>query len=444
MLEVLVNRLDRCEHALMTETSIGDMYLYTPTPIPKINRICELDLICDSNQIENKPNALSFNIDNVADVMFNRINNFAQLSLDGKRADKKFDFIIKNVPIIIDPRTESFYFKIPKSKNNYVKDGILNLNSFPQKIKDIFSETNSQNHNSSWLEIKDNKLILLMVGYFATYQSRCKASIILPPAPLIDGRSSLTLKIANEINEKTKTFTIRRGAAYSAYYLPLHYKVFDNSKMIDYIYYSIKNAIDKQQRIIFLKILWYEYLNKNSIRRKRFSNLLTKIDLLKQQTNDGFLVFLLDAGSEGLPTLANGVDGYIEPMGGHIGVIRGKKISEDEANDLDKYTNKRHGSYLNPITREFIPFEDTLEIYKDNKNRLPCGCPSCVKYEGKLSYETPTLQWNLDRRIHTVNVRRRETNKLFNSIQGKNIRDVSFKLLECGDKNLLDLLPNYI
>lgn len=436
--EILINPLNKVDHASITETEIGEKILYTPTSIPKIKTNMDFDLICTNPYLEEKTSAVCFNINSVKSIYQERRKISAQFTLEMESVDKGSERIFKEVPIIIDPMTELFYYDMKTRTNGQpMRNTIFDLGKFPEKLKELFSKSNSKNHNIIWNKVKDSNLTLSLLDWYITTQTRYKADIILPPTPMIDGSSSLMMKFAEQINNYSREIVAERTSAYSAFYLPLHYRIFSNSKALK----ELKNIISKNSllhRILVLKIIWYDYL-KTKDERVGFQKLLTKIDKIKSDIDNNLLVILLDSKSEGFITLANGVDAYVEPMDSQTYMKRGKRINKGNE-DLSELRTQ-HGAYLHPDSREYKKFTKLFEEYENNGQRLPCPCKACEEYHGNLSYKTSTLKWNKSRRVHAINVRKREIKELISAINDNTPKDIVFRIMRGGDKNYVDLLP---
>ncbi len=438
----IINPLKRVEGALQTEISIGIKTLSTPVPIPKIKGQMDFGIVCDNTQLEKNVKAICFDLYNVAEIIHKRRELSKQYNLKMRSIDENYDNLIKQIPILVDPNTEAFYFKIPwkikQKKQLYVRDAFYELLSLPENVKKIIEKMEPSNYNQSWSTIWNEEMMVSIIDSFISYQSLYNADIVIPPVPLVTG-SNITMQLMRSINSKARRPISEIYGVISSMYIPLHYKIFtrfdDRGEKIreDIINYIKENIAF--YKFLVIKLVWYSNISNSKPARKEYGKFLSKIDKIKKEMKDSFAVILLDAGAEGRYTLANSVDCFVEPVGKRAGVIRGSKKEDDE--EIEIIT---HGNYLHP-TEGWIPFNRLLEIVKENKGLLPCSCQACDKYHGILSKDISKLEWNIARRSHAINLRRRQVDTIAGSINKGKYDDIILRIDVDEDRNFIDLLP---
>jgi len=444
--QLLVNRVKRYNHSIISESSIGNKLLFTPSMIPKINNELDLKVICDSNLLEKELSAICFNIATVSSVISYRKQKAKQFDLTMKSTEEKTEQILATTPIMIDPMSEVFYYDLSFNNNQTYRDRITRLDGFPSQVAFLFNQVNSNNRDTIWKEIRKQNLILALVNWYIKHQIENNANIVIPPSPVLDGKSLKMLDILHEINTKTNSIVMNSPAisnAISGYYLPLHYNAIKKDGFLDLVYNKLSEVIN-YQKAIFLKILWYNNLDDKKY-VTRLSDFLTKIDELKRDLDDNFLVFLLDGTNEGFYSLANGVDSYVEPLGGIIKPRGRKKVSEEEKEvdeTLGIKKTKHYGRYYDKEDRAFISFKDLLELTDKNDGKLPCDCIACKKYHNKLTSSLGSAEWNIARRAHLINARAEEIDrKLIKGIQENDLREIYFQASRDNNRNFVYLLP---
>lgn len=446
--QLLINRLKRFNHSIITENTIGDKSFFTPSYIPKINNDFDLNVISNTEQVEKELSAICFNIATVSSILSYRRDRARQFNLRMKSTEEKTEYILKAVPVMIDPMSEAFYYDLQFKQNQSYRKKITNLDGFPSQVAFLLNQIKSNNRNIIWKEIKEQNLILALVNWYIKHQIENNANIIIPPSPVLDGTNLRMLDIVDEINRKTNNVVMTSDAisnAVSGYYLPLHYKAIKKDGFLDLILEKLRKVIN-YQKAIFIKILWYNNLDDKKY-IIRLANFLTEIDELKMEVDDNFIVFLLDGTNEGLYTLANAVDAYIEPIGGII-KPRGKKRVSEEEKEVDEILGikkTRHGKYYEKEERTFIEFTELIDLVKRNNGKLPCNCKACRKYHNKLSDKIDISEWNIARRAHLINARTEEIDrKLITGIQQNDLREIYFQASRDSDRNFVYLLPkNY-
>ena len=125
----LLNPLVRVNGALKSEITIGNKILKTPSPISKIKGTLDFNIICDNIELEKVIKAICFDLYSVSGITQKRREKSKQYNLKMRSIDKNYDSLINNVPIIIDPNTEAFYFKIPWKNKRKTYEVLMNQNN---------------------------------------------------------------------------------------------------------------------------------------------------------------------------------------------------------------------------------------------------------------------------------------------------------------------------
>ena len=435
-----INPLMRVKGATVKEISIGRKHLKTPAYIPKIQKQLDFDLVCSGEMIESKLKALSFDAHTVAEVIRKRKEKAKQYTVEMQSVDADYDNLVSETPTFIDPKTEAFYFRIPwKSKNGeplYVKDGILEAMQFPSSLETILREMEKKNYSQSWAKVVNQNHMISYINSYLSLQAKNKADVVIPPVPLITGHE-ITLDLMKTVNEKTAKIVTEKVMAASSMYLPLSYRIFSPSyekgakvrgRILDYVRQNIA-----AYRFLFLKVVWYSNLT-TRLAQEELGEFMMQLDFIKEDSKDSFAVIVLDAGSEGYCLLANGADGFSEPIHGRIGVSISGRDEEDE-NETPV-----HGRYLHP-TQGWVGFSKLRELVADADGILPCSCEACEPYHGKLDENVPSYQWNKSRRSHAANQRTRRVDELIEGIKKGNPDDIVIRIDSGEDRNLINLVP---
>lgn len=426
----LVNRLQRCDHAMISELYLDSKVLRGPSYAPKAKTSMDLDLLCDSAEIQYVPAALVLNIDEAPRVLADRRLTRGQLTLDGMLAQPDLGRL-SPAPIILDPSMELLYFQTPRSP---VLRSMLNV---PPPLRDILAQMKPKNHNASWNRVRRDRLGLSFVDAYVVAAANLGPDIIPTPVPVLNGRNFELLSLAEDIIRWTTDIVGRKTTAFPAVALPLHYTAFDNAGFVQEVL-AILRRVMPAHRLLILKLMWYENMSRQLL-RLRVGEFLTELDGLKRGLYDAFTVMLMDARSEGLVAFANGADFYSEPLDMNVHPFKGKEKEEEEPRD----PYARYGKYTHPDDRQDWPFREILEDVGKNDGHLPHNCGACRPLHGRLVPGAPpaSLEWNRARRQHLFNLRNEEVEQFREAIEAGSVRDIALRVARGGDMNLFDLLP---
>ena len=443
---IFVNPLKRVKHARLAEVEIKDKIILLPTYFTKLKSEYEMkSLVNKINNIEYRMDGYCVNIQD-AEILLEEPSNktrYYQTQLDGKIKPKQKEILNKKL-LIIDPQTEVFYYDYKTRNGKSAQQNIISLEGFPNMLRNKLLEINKhkkKERNKIWKDLYETRYLFPLINWYSLYQNKFGADIINPPTPVIDGNKTI-LRIALYVNQATTDIVRDRFDALPSTYLPIHYNAVRKDGFLKIILDEFLEHI-YQTRILIIKLLWFDKLE-SAIERKNFSKFLTEIDKLKLELDNNLVVFYLDGLNESLYTLMNGVDIYIEPLDGINKPMHGKKGKSEEEKKYDeemgiKYT--KHGNYYLKDTREFIPYWRLLKIVKNNNGYLPCNCKFCSKYHKNLSFDTPSEKWNSDRRMHLINARLEEIEKLKDHVFNNDVDAFRWLAMRDGNKNHIDLLP---
>jgi hypothetical protein len=425
--ELLVNPLARNANSVHSEISLGEKSLTTPFFGAKLPEAIDFESLLAESKMSYNPQALCFELPTAVRILQARNAQAKQLTLSLERRNPYLEAMLRSAFLVIDPRPELFYYNLPGRQQ------IFRQSSFPSKIRDVLADVDADSHTRKWLELRQKRLDLALVDWAFSVQKRLGSDLILPLCPILTGESlSDMARLLWSLNMRCRNAVLELSESYPAFYLPFHYKMLDHRETIDTLG-NIVEAAAPFQRVFVLKVVWYSGVRRVE-QRKRLGHLLDRIDAIKSSQRDGFVVFMVDAGPEGYPLLFNGVDGYFEPLSGHVGYVKASRVDSEA---------EMYGSYLNPRTREMLRWEELVSTARENQGYLPCDCKVCEAWHGKILHELIDGKvWNRDRRVHHFNVRSAEIqNNLIPAIERGQVHEEWTRLIDAGDKNHLDLAP---
>jgi len=445
--EIFVNTLKRSERSRISEVDIRNKVIQTPTYFPKLKRDIDLRSIgMHFDQLENKLFGYCINLTDAKDI-YQALNppktyqaELFDLHSVKREKEKLIQFSEQQISII-DPQTELFYYDWTIERGTTLKSKLLSLPSFPEEAKHIFMGGKGSAHNKVWKKIYKERYLFSVVRWFAYSQNAYNPDIINPCTPVIDGKDLGILNLAVAINEINANIVKDKMDALPSVYLPLHYNAIKKDGFLDLVLQKFEDLF-LATRLITIKVVYFDYLQNSSI--KNLSKFLSNIDSLKQEVQGNLISIYMDGLNEGYYTLSNGIDIYTEPLDGIIKPMRRKAKTEEER-EIDEALGIKetgHGNYILKESREKISFSRLLKIVERNNGRLPCDCNFCKKYYNNLSYNTPISQWNQDRRLHLVNFRLDEIEKLKDYIDDGDMNAIRLRAKNDNNKNLVYLLPD--
>jgi hypothetical protein len=356
--------------------------------------------------------------------------------------------------IIIDPNSEEYFFPYPlkKDKESGNKtnrlDAIFSIKSFPKQVREVFSEYGKE---AAWQTLESRKLLLSFVDWYVESCVKYGATIILPPAPLIDGKSTKMIDIVKQINNTTQSVVKARTDCYPASYVPISSDAFfdENSpqRILDMI-----SEIAQLHSIIALKFYRSGKSLNQAITRRRMKDFLMALDALKKINYDNLAIMILDTKAEGVAYFGNGVDLTCDPLGGVKDVVffGKKKQNVDTGDEVEEQPIelRNYGRIFHHEMREYLTIPEVRSVLGPT-GKLTHDCKFCKDLGDGLTKEKDEPgfpkqdQWNAGRRLHNFTCRREEDAKIREEAMSGNAKVVELFLKEegRGNKNLIDLIP---
>ncbi len=462
MAEVGINHLERTMGASVKEVSIGGKTLKSLQTIPKFQIKSDIDLFLDN--IKNLPEfgGVAFDMWSIPSIYQSITLSGGQRNLDDlAQAITPAKIMIDKRICFIDPNTEWYRYKyitrVEKRKDGKIvhtkQTDIFGQRGFPQAIKDIFLKRGTEGHNTAWREIEKENLLLSFVLWHIEQNLKYNSNLVIPPAPMVDGKNWTILNIAEKINNIAKELTFEETDVFRSFYLPIHQDVFKEDIRCKRVLQLIKNNL-MVNTILVLKFFRVKNVINDSLSRSRLSRFLTTLDTFKQSYMENIAIMALDTKEEGMALMSNGIDITCDPMGGVKDNVPFRKTKKGDGDGSEKQIEidpfKSYGKYFHPETREYIKITD-LKNMLDDKGNLPHDCFVCKKLHGRLIDKTdkkfPSCnEWNPFRRLHNFNFRREEDKWLSDAVVDNNIKAAETYLAQRNraNKNLVDILPSSI
>lgn len=448
--QILINPLERVGGAALKEISIGKKALKTIQTVPKFQT--KSDMVLFEKNLNTTPQFEAVALDlYTIPTIYPQINlTEGQVRLDDwSIAVSPIRKMLDDRILLIDPNTEWYRYNYPITKYSSIRSEIMNQRGFPQQIKEIFQEQGKDGHDRAWREMNKRNWILSFVSWHVDQYLKCGSNLIIPPAPIVDGKNQSMLDIAVRINNTARDLTIDNSDAFWSFYLPLSPDVFREDNRCKRVLETISHSAIPNM-VLTLKFFRSKCIFDDSASRMRLSRFLTTLDTIKKSLNDELAIIVLDTRSEGFAYMANGVDVTCDPLGAiKDSVPFGKNktsVSDDEEDDSQDKKYKMCGKYFHPDTREFTSINDLINMIQPS-GILPHDCAACKKFHGKLTDPLVQLkgdEWNASRRLHNYTCRREEDEMLREAIRkGEEQAPRHYLAQETrGNKNLIDLLPS--
>lgn len=459
MAQILINHIERVSGTSIKEIVVGRNSFKTPQTIPKLQIKSDLNLFIKN--FNNLPDFGGIALDLWSLPAISQTINLGE----GQRRIEDMVSVVtpakkmldENI-VFLDPNTEWYRYKYPVKLEKYRgkkiwhtrQTEIMNQRKFPHAIKEIFQRRGTEAHNATWKEVDNKKLLLSFVLWHIEQSVKYGANLIIPPAPLIDGKSSSMLDIAVKINQIAKNLTFEETDAFCSFYLPIHPDAFREDIRCKKIIKTIKQNITPNNLLI-LKFFRTKNILGDSISRARLGRFLSTLDVFKQSLSDYMAIMILDTRADGFAMMANGVDITCDPLGGVKDAVPFKKPSKgDDTGDGDDIQNsplRQYGKYFHPETREFISISDLMKMIEPD-GILPHDCDFCKKLHGRLIDMNSAIfpkrdEWNAGRRLHNFICRKEEDSWLQDAVREGDLKAAEIYLSQRsrGNKNLVDLLP---
>lgn len=369
MSEMLINHVYRAGSVCVKEIEIGRKVIRTVQTLPKLQSRGDIRLFLDNPQEVPDFDGVVLDFWSLSDLRPSLFVGDGQRRLeDNMIAITPAKVKMGEKVLIIDPNTEEFHNPYPlgKDKNTGIKktrlSNILGQKGCPQSIAQIMNETKK---DGAWRTIEARNLLLSYVDWYIQVCVKNGADIILPPCPLINGKSDAMLKIAKDINQLTKEIITQRTQCYPSNYIPISSDAFLDEKAPQRIVDLIDNIVGSHI-LVALKIYRSGVALDNVLARHRIKEFFMAIDAMKREYDDNLAVMVLDTKAEGIPYFGNGVDITCDPLGGvkdSIQFSKGKKredTGDEDESQPEMY--KGYGKYYHPVLREFLSIDDVKSV----------------------------------------------------------------------------------
>lgn len=420
--KVKVKEIQRSSNARRTQLTINRKMITTPLYGSLLKRKFELDLICRNSGIT-LPNfqMVALNIFDAHSIIMEREGNLGQKTISGEDSEKDYKHLRKTKVWCIDPCTDKYM-----SKN---KDAFENFNGFSQETKKLILSFDEKNHCQKWQYINsDATTFMKFIRENVQLQTQNGADFIIPPAPLISASDpKYMIDVWYNIIKTTGTYSKTNLEKSTSILLNLHSNNFQTPEKLKLIIGKLSEEISNTEisdvKLIIVKI-------KNPIledgpSRTRYKGFILALSKYAAATERALL--LLNTDSLGLISIANGLDGFIEPLNGVIGEVHRSR--------------EKRGRYYHPEALRFYGFQALKDIYANNNRNLPCNCGFCSGINGKSIENIDTEKWNNGRRLHLLSKRNDEISECHKEIHENTISTSMLDKVQRSDiKNLLDVL----
>jgi hypothetical protein len=423
--QILVNEEKTSNQSRKTTTKIGKKKIVTPCYISKIKTPSEIDLICDEKKINDVHQGVFFDLTDIG--IINREKKIVATAQQRLIPKITFDFrMLKEIiPIFIDPNIEYFYFKNIQKRTKY-----RNLLGLPRPIQEMLNIKDAETHDKKWLDLNKNGGDNTFINWCIREQNKYQPDAILPPVPFISDEESLLVDLAIDINKKS-SFTIadvnnlEPSFLFSLNFMALR-DLEQLNKISDFIM-DVDNDFDNV-RLVFIKIKNFLETDTEGIRN--FGIFTRKI---RDSTKiNGKCVFLMDADSYGLVSIANGIDGFCEPLDGFV-----------RDNFSKRKKGKKYISYGEWYNRTKMK-PDRFKKIKDKV--LNCSCPICTHINEHFIVNEKNIDvitWNRWRKEHLFYSRCDEVTEIRKLIDKNEIMKIMDKFSHSAHKPFLEILGLY-
>jgi len=428
VLEIIEKK--RSGKARKSVIKIGEKAISAPTYGTYLQRKFEMDLLCSPKiQDFNNVGLIASKIYLMGEIIREKEGRLGLMTLTGKSVEEFYKNLRGEKIWLIDPCTDELYYK-----NENVRKSFSGMNGLSTEIKKLLVETDEKNYHRLWNNLNsDANLFMKFLGEFVKVQAKLKVDIILPPSPLITADSpDYVIDVWHKITKTTGILSKTLAEKNSAILLNLHFNLFRRPEKLAYIIKKLTDiaseATISEIKTIIIKIHGEDLESDTGETRARFRSFIQEITNFASLTKRA--VFMLDTSSVGLACISLGVDGFIEPLNGVIGI--GIAKSKD-----------KHGRYYHPDGLKYTRFKDLKEFYENNNSNLPCHCSFCNNISGRhIEKEVPTMEWNLSRRGHLLECRDSEIKEYRKTIDENTTSNAIIDKIQRSDiKNLLDILP---
>jgi hypothetical protein len=453
MKQVIINQVCRAGSTSIKEIELGGKIINTIGTLPKLQSRSDIELFFGRKSKVPTFDGVVLDLCSLHDISRSLFVGEGQRRLDDNEiAVTREKLLMDEKAIFIDPNSEEYHYPLMIRKEKITGnsrsrlDSILSLQKYPSAVKAVFI---GHRGDTAWRELESKKLLLSYVDWYVQHCLKYRASIILPPSPLVDGRKSMMLGVLKSVNATCQEITRNTTEAYPATYIPIKSDAFLDDKAPQRIVDTISDLL-RPHSILALKFYRTEDMLHQVMARRRLRQFLIAIDVLKKEYHESVAVMVLDTRAEGLAYFGSGVDLTCDPLGGIQDRPKRRKktnqIKDDECDEPENFG--RYGKWYHPELRDYLLFAQVRSILNDS-GRLPHSCQFCDDLGDSLTKEQDEPgfpmadQWNKGRRFHNFICRQEEDATIRDSVIEGEMRAVELFLRRetRADKNLLDILP---
>jgi hypothetical protein len=432
-LTLQVSELDRDRYTRITSIDFNKKKVRAPCFVTQIHNPYEFNIYFDLKQ-RYSPTQLDAFVVRYPDVpsILRRVQPNVSNDILGRVRDDKYTLFMKDNLFLIDPAMDYLFYnakldsfslnhRTPQCIIDYASKLRTEKKNLDPKIS--FESRKDKLHKEFWHKrVDSNSEKMAFVKSILGYERDSGVDILLPPTPLIDCEEML--KIAIEINDTAKEIA------------RIHNKLCAT-------YLNIKSTLLKSDQLMDkIKMAVYENASR-SLTVFKFKNLdLTLPNALVQRENYRQLMLDLayyskDYKDRACMILENSTQSFVSPFAGFDFVSSSFTFYDK---DISRSTHPPYGSYLDPIGKIHLPFDDVARSY-DELGRLRCTCESCKEVKVPDLRELRPEQWNVIRRTHIPMSMNHWMKYVIRAVKERNTELVRDNFANSKVSNLKDVLP---
>jgi hypothetical protein len=413
--------------------TIGKKTLLTPTYGTFLKKKRDLDIVCNAmskSPLENIGFISSYIFD-IEGIIQEKENNLSTTTLQdfgiGGEKEREYKHLRSKAIWCVDPCTSDYAY----STNEH--DRLISYKGFSPEIQKLIASFNNQNHDKKWADLFTNKpLYMKFIRENIVAQIVSGMDFIVPPTPLITADSpSYMVEIWYDIVKTCGTYAAAAYHMPSSILMNVHSNNFTNPKNIEAMLRKLESSdVTKElmdSRLLLLKVVFPDFESATGDVRLRYKDFTTELAIYASATKSA--VFALNVNSVGLVSIANGLDGFVEPINGVLSGIAKSK--------------SKRGRYYHPDSLKFYPYTSVKEIV-NNSGTLPCHCDFCKSFRGRdLDQALNTQEWNDLRRGHLLMSRNDELRECVETLHnGTIVGGMAEKVRRSDVSNFAQILPN--
>lgn len=436
-MNLVVQEQLRDRYARITSARIGEKTFLTPSFFVLIQDPYELDALLEL-QSQHHLSRLGGIIVKIFDARrtLERVQRQIPKDIFGKVREDKYSLFLKTHALLIDPALEYLYYegKMEKFLSDLQTHKLIvnYLNRLEQEktryeTKGKYNQAKEKLHSDFWKGlIKDSSKEVGFIKHSLEQQWRFGADITIPPVPLITARDMLSIAI--EVNEKSRELSRLGGKPCSTYFLLKSNLIRDHALLEDIKEYVAERA---SQTLTLFK---FKYLD------------LTDPKLITGRENYARLMSDLAYYSKIFPNracmvLENYYQSFVSTIAGFD--IISCSFTAQDGGEISFSEHPSYGQYLDPKLLIHRNFDEMVEVYKNNHQRLPCSCISCKSIVVKDLRELSPDTWNVLRRKHTASLMNTWMEYMAQAIEKGNTELLVDRLANSKISILKDLLPKF-